>query len=470
MPNILKSLTVLLIFISTVFASHGNEKKFTVVIDPGHGGKDIGAADNSAFEKNINLEVALQLGELLKKKAKDIQVVFTRDDDTFISLQGRADKANKSKGDIFVSIHTNSVDMSNKNRTNICGASTYVLGTHKDNDNQQVARRENAVMVLENDYQTTYQGFDPNSDESNIIFEIAQKGNMQNSIRLANEVQKNLADVAGRKNRGVHQAGFWVLWATSMPSILVELDFICNPESAQYLTSSAGQKKLAEAIYKGIIRYKSLLRNTKANEEKDLNEDYSSADAVIETTQSCRQVTEAIKRPSTNERPVAQVRRRRSDKARKESAEREIEVAVIETPQVSKPQLFNKQKELPELLAADKSSLISDNKSDVQPKKNKNGKIDLGQSKPAKRQAGVHARLDKKNIIYKIELFSSKEDLKTNNSKFFGLSPISCVKQGEVYRYLYGESSDQHEISKILETVQQNIPEAKIVRVRKSIN
>lgn len=235
---------------------------FVVVIDPGHGGKDHGAIDNDAREKDINLTVAKRLGELIEKKMKDTDVVFTRDDDTFISLQGRADVANKAKGNLFISIHTNSVDAKNKNRANVAGASVYTLGNHKDDANMGVARRENAVIELENGYQQKYSGFDPNKDESYIIFEMAQKNNVSQSNRFAKMVQQNLVKIAGRKDRGVHQAGFWVLWSTSMPSVLIELDFICNPESAKFMTSKDGVDKLADAIFQAVKIYEQNYRQS----------------------------------------------------------------------------------------------------------------------------------------------------------------------------------------------------------------
>ncbi|MDE6336083.1 MAG: N-acetylmuramoyl-L-alanine amidase, partial [Muribaculaceae bacterium] len=235
-------------------AKNSEKKVFTLVVDPGHGGKDIGATDNNASEKDINLGVALQLESLIKKKLKDANIVMTRNNDTYLTLQERADVANKAKGDLFISIHTNSVDKNNKNRKTVAGSSVYALGLHKDDNNMAVARRENSVIELEKNYEQKYSGFDPSKDESYIIFEMAQKKNLTKSIKFAEMTQKQLTN-AGRVNRGVHQAGFWVLWATSMPSVLIELDFICNPTSAKYLTSEKGQKELAEAIFKAVEAY-----------------------------------------------------------------------------------------------------------------------------------------------------------------------------------------------------------------------
>lgn len=230
--------------------------EFVVVIDPGHGGKDAGAVGSKAKEKDINLGVALQLGDLIKKNMKDVKVVYTRSTDVFIPLQERADIANRASGDLFISIHTNSVDLKSRNRSTAAGASVYTLGFKKSEENLAVAMRENSVIKLEEDYTTTYQGFDPSSAESYIIFEMSQNMHMEQSIQAAMAVQNELISSAGRKDRGVRQANFWVLFKTAMPSMLIELDFISNPQSEKYLASSAGQKSLAKAIFNGVKAYK----------------------------------------------------------------------------------------------------------------------------------------------------------------------------------------------------------------------
>lgn len=236
--------------------ARGDDDKTIIVIDAGHGGKDFGACDNGAREKDINLAVAKKLDSLVSKKLnKEAKVVLTRSDDNFLTLQQRADIANEAGGDLFMSIHVNSVDKKNPRRKQIAGSSVYVLGLHKDQDNMRVAMRENSVIELESDYKEKYSGFDPSKDESYIIFEMAQKRNLGESIRVAGDAQKELISAASRENRGVRQAGFWVLWATSMPAVLVELDFICNPESAKYMTSEDGISQLAESLYGAIEKF-----------------------------------------------------------------------------------------------------------------------------------------------------------------------------------------------------------------------
>lgn len=229
--------------------------KITIVLDPGHGGKDFGACENGAREKDINLAVAKKLQSLIEKELPDIKVVMTRSDDRYLTLQERADVANNKKGDLFMSIHVNSIDKKTRGREYTRGSSVYVLGLHRDQDNMKVAMRENAVIELESDYKEKYSGFDPSKDESYIIFEMAQKRNLGESIRVASDAQKELVSTSGRADRGVRQAGFWVLWATSMPAVLVELDFICNPESVKFMVSDKGVEKLANSLFNSIKKF-----------------------------------------------------------------------------------------------------------------------------------------------------------------------------------------------------------------------
>lgn len=230
-------------------------KDFVVVIDAGHGGKDIGARGSITNEKTINLNVAKLVGEKIRSVADDIKIVFTREKDEFVALNDRASIANRAKGDLFISIHVNSLDRRNKNRRSICGAEVYTLGLHKTERNLEVAKRENSVITLEEDYSETYRGFDPNSAESYIAFELTQSRHLDRSIQFAAEVEEELVATAGRRSKGVKQAGFWVLWATGMPSVLIELDFICNPASEKFMASEDGQEKLATAISNAFEKY-----------------------------------------------------------------------------------------------------------------------------------------------------------------------------------------------------------------------
>lgn len=230
-------------------------KDFVITLDAGHGGHDYGAVGEKSNEKSITLAVVKDLGALLEKNLPDIKVVYTRDKDVFIPLNDRARIANKAASDLFISVHINSVDKRNRNRRTIEGCQVYTLGLHKTAENLAVAKRENSVMELEADHTEKYAGFDPNSLESDIVFELSQSKRLDQSIELADAIHNELVHTAGRSPKGVRQAGFWVLWATSMPSVLVELDFICNPTSERFMATDSGQERFAIAIYNAICAY-----------------------------------------------------------------------------------------------------------------------------------------------------------------------------------------------------------------------
>lgn len=232
--------------------SHLWGKDFVVVIDAGHGGHDPGAIGKISKEKNINLNVALKVGNLIKNNCDDIKVIYTRSKDVFIPLDRRAEIANNAKADLFISIHTNALA---NNRT-AKGASTWTLGLAKSDANLEVAKRENSVILYESDYQTRYAGFNPNSAESYIIFEFMQDKYMEQSVHLASLMQKQFRHTCKRLDRGVHQAGFLVLKASAMPSILIELGFISTPEEERYLNSETGATTMAKGIYHAFLNYK----------------------------------------------------------------------------------------------------------------------------------------------------------------------------------------------------------------------
>jgi N-acetylmuramoyl-L-alanine amidase len=250
-------LSTLFIFITASSLSwracaQSNGKKFVLVIDAGHGGHDPGAIGKISKEKNINLNVALKLGKLIQENCSDVKIIYTRRTDVFIPLDRRAEIANNAKADLFISIHTNSVGGSSTAK----GASTWTLGLAKSDANLAVAKRENSVILYESDYKTRYAGFNPNSAESYIIFEFMQDKYMQQSVRLASMIQKQFKNSCNRIDRGVHQAGFLVLKASAMPSVLVELGFISTPEEERYLNSESGSSSLARGIFRAFMTYK----------------------------------------------------------------------------------------------------------------------------------------------------------------------------------------------------------------------
>ncbi len=224
--------------------------KWVIVIDPGHGGRDPGALGSFSQEKNINLAIAKKTGEYLTANLSNVKVVYTREDDSTVDLLDRPEIANKNKADLFISIHSNWA----KNK-NVSGPETYIMGLAKDEDNLAVAMKENEVILLEDDYSTRYQGFDPKSPESYIIFTLIQNVYQKQSADLAMKIQTQFKERANRNDRGVRQAGFWVLFNTAMPSVLIETGFITNAAEEKYLNSGQGQDYLASAIYRACRDY-----------------------------------------------------------------------------------------------------------------------------------------------------------------------------------------------------------------------
>ncbi len=223
----------------------------TVVIDAGHGGKDPGAVGRSVKEKDVVLSIALKLGGYIEKYFPTIKVIYTRKTDVFIPLGTRSDIANHNKADLFISIHANA-----NNNPKIRGTETYTLGLHKTKENLEVAMKENAVMLYEDDYSTKYEGFDPNNPASYIIFNLMQGINRDKSISLAELTEFQFKTRVGRHSRGVREAGFWVLKQVSMPSILVEVGFVSNPTEGKYLKNNSNQDYLASAIFRAFRDYK----------------------------------------------------------------------------------------------------------------------------------------------------------------------------------------------------------------------
>ena len=226
--------------------------KFILVIDPGHGGKDPGAVNGKNQEKTINLNIALKMGKLIEDNCKDVKVIYTRKTDVFVELYKRADIANKAGADMFISVHTNSAKSKAAN-----GAETYLLGVEESrtNANLNAALEENKAILLENDYQTHYEGYDPNSPESMIIFEFMQNEYQKESLKMASFTQDQMVKSAKRPDRGVHQAGYLVLWKSTMPSILIELGFISNDAECKYLVSQKGVDEMSQSLYKAFCDY-----------------------------------------------------------------------------------------------------------------------------------------------------------------------------------------------------------------------
>jgi len=255
--QILSILFFIPLFVLSSFSPLGihTYKVRTIVIDAGHGGKDPGCHGTAYNESKITLAVALELGRVIKENIPGVLVYYTRMSDNFVELHDRAAIANRNKGDLFISIHCNS------GPSDIHGTETYTMGLHNTQENLQVAKRENEVILKEENYKQHYDGFDPNSPEGHILFSLYQNAYIENSIMLASKIENQFSKRLGRTSRGVKQAGLLVLWKTSMPSVLVEIGFLTNASEEKYLSNKTNQVYIASGIYRAIKEYKTELEN-----------------------------------------------------------------------------------------------------------------------------------------------------------------------------------------------------------------
>ncbi|BAU18504.1 N-acetylmuramoyl-L-alanine amidase [Prevotella intermedia] len=388
----------LIMFCLFALASVSAKDKFTVVIDPGHGGKDVGAVGAISNEKSINLNIALALGNLIERNLSDVRVIYTRKTDVFISLKGRAEIANRAKADLFISVHTNSVPPT---KTPPQGFQVYTLGMHRAKDNLDVAMRENSVISLEKGYEKTYQGFDPNSSESYIMFEILQSANMEKSVELARLIQRSVCSKANRNDKGVHQAGFLVLRETSMPSCLIELGFITSNEEEQFLNSSRGIDLMARGIYEAFVEYKNIYDG---------------------------KVTIPYRPSTKNQLPIENVLGRLSNNAKTpaEQVEMPKRIKVVTQPRTTQTPTVKHQRNREEI----HTSLDE-----------------------------VSASIP----LFKIQIFAINRELSLDSELFKGYKNISFEVDGNLHKYMIGANEDYYEILRLKEELKQEFPEAFIV-------
>lgn len=362
------SLLIAVVLISFPMNSDSSKRKAgnkitCVVIDAGHGGHDSGCLGAHSREKDVTLAIALRLGKFIEINFKDVKLVYTRKTDKFIGLDGRAEIANKNKADLFISIHCNSGAKA------AYGIETYVMGLHKTDENLAVAKRENSVVILEKDYKKKYEGFDPDSPEGNIIFSMYQNAFLDQSLRISTLIQKEVSEFAGRHNRGVKQAGFLVLFKTSMPSLLIEAGFLTNPQEERYLISKEGQDKVAYAIYRAFANYKKGNGSFKDNvpeekpEEKDTvikkipyEIDTAHADKPLAPEKKKEEI-KAAEIPVVKEKPVTP--KKDSSAIVKPETKPEIPVKEIKTYTEWKQKTDSTVKIKPDATPVDKTESIS---------------------------------------------------------------------------------------------------------------
>lgn len=298
-----KILSLVAMWLLLVLNAFSANNRFTLVIDAGHGGHDAGALGTISKEKDINLSVALAFGRYVERNQPDVRVVYTRKTDVFIPLKERANIANRANADLFISVHTNALPAGKIAR----GFETYTLGMHRAKDNLDVAMRENSVISMEKGYQQTYQGFDPRSSESYIIFEFIQGKNMERSVELARMIQQSVCTGANRPNKGVHQAGFLVLRETSMPGCLIELGFITTPDEEQLLNSTNRVDDIARGIYQAFAQYKDRYDKGVSVPYRPTDDDKSEVPTIVPSDYKEEKVP-AVAKPATRLTRAAQPR------------------------------------------------------------------------------------------------------------------------------------------------------------------
>jgi N-acetylmuramoyl-L-alanine amidase len=384
-------------------------KKFTLVIDAGHGGTDAGAVGAITKEKHINLNVALAFGRLVERNCPDVRVIYTRKTDVFVPLHTRADIANRNKADLFISIHTNALPKGRISR----GMETYTLGMHRAADNLDVAKRENSVILIETDYKERYQGFDPRSAESYIMFEFMQDRNMAQSVDLAKYVQRRTCASAARQNKGVKQAGFLVLRETSMPSCLIELGFISTPDEERFLHSASGVEQLGRGIYQAFVDYRNQYDKNISVPYKAEPVQEVSIPAVVpqeEPKVAPKPKAEPKVEPKPEPQPEPQV---------EPKPEPQVVAPVEQKPQVTAP-------------VEQKPQVVVQNPAPAAP-------------------------------VFKLQILASSSRLKANDTRLKGQSDATCYEEGGLYKYTVGASEDYNEINQLRKTLQEKFPQAFVI-------
>lgn len=397
-----KKVTLIWIFLCVlVMTAFAANKRFTLVIDPGHGGHDAGALGAISKEKNINLAVALRFGKYVEQNLPEVRVIYTRKTDVFIPLNERANIANRANADLFISVHTNALPAGKVAR----GFETYTLGMHRAKDNLDVAMRENSVISMEKDYQQRYQGFDPRSSESYIIFEFIQGKNMERSVELARMIQRGVCDGANRPDKGVHQAGFLVLRETSMPGCLIELGFITTPDEERLLNDDSRVDDIARGIYEAFAKYKNKY-------DKSVSVPYRAKDS--EDVNIPKIVPDQEPAPKT--RVVTRGKQPKREEATPEQPKREV------------------KKQEP--------------KKDVKKQETK---------KDVKKAEVADAP------VFKLQIFVGSRNLRKGDAHFKGETDYDSFQEGNLVKYTLGASTNYNEIYRLRKEKLEKFPEAFII-------
>lgn len=394
---------ILAVLCMLALSSLAANSRFTLVIDAGHGGHDAGALGAISKEKNINLAVALRFGKYVERNMPDVRVVYTRKTDVFIPLHERANIANRANADLFISVHTNALPAGKIAR----GFETYTLGMHRAKDNLDVAMRENSVISMEKGYQQTYQGFDPKSSESYIIFEFIQGKNMERSVELARMIQRSVCDGANRPDKGVHQAGFLVLRETSMPSCLIELGFITTPDEENLLNNDGRVDDIAKGIYEAFAKYKNKYDKRVSVPYRASEKEVTSVPKIVPDT-------------------YRQTERR--------------SVSSDTTARTGKPQV----------LRTTARNVV------------RNTEANKVEAKPATKPVTKPTEV-KGAPVFKLQIFVSSRTLRKGDAHFKGETDYDSYQEGGMVKYTMGASTNYNEIYRLRKSLLEKFPEAFII-------
>ena len=494
----MKSIRILLMTIMIAVGAFAcaASKSFTLVIDAGHGGHDSGAKGAMSYEKNINLKVALAFGKYVERNCPDVKVVYTRKTDVFVPLYQRAEIANRNKANLFVSVHTNALPKGRISR----GFETYTLGdgrSHGKKTNLDVAKRENSVIFMEKDYKQHYVGYDPNSPESNIMFEFVQDHNMQQSVAFAKLLQQNVCSLAGRVNKGVHQDNFAVLRLTSMPACLIELGFITTPDEEQALNNPAVVDKIARGIYNAFADYKNrqaggLTVPFKAEAEKLPAEDQSMPTAVEQPAkqtlekprEQAQEQPKELKEQKKQGQPEVQARQQPEVQAKqpaRQPARQQSKAPVNDLPVTHDGIIVfdegpvRRMETLAEAAAVVKEfapDAKSDNKVEAKAanKPEAKGKAEAKVESKAEAQSESksaakidNAAMDSSRPVFKVQIMVCHNKLKEGDRQLKGLKGCDYYQENGDWKCTYGASNNYNEIARMRKQILDLFPSCFII-------
>ena len=431
-----KKIVLFLITICCVVASaDAANKKFTLVIDAGHGGHDTGAVGAISKEKNLTLKFALAFGRLVERNCPDVRVIYTRKTDVFVELYKRAEIANRNKADLFISIHINALPRGRVAR----GFQTYTLGSSKRTgkktgvvQNLEVAKRENSVIFLEKDYKQTYHGYDPNSPESNIMFEFIQDKNMENSVELAKYMQRYVCRATGRQDMGAQQDNLAVLRLSSMPGCLIELGFISTRDEEQYMNSRAAEGEYARGIFNAFLAYR---KKHGGNITIPFQAEPEEKEIAIPQIVPQREVKEGKKE-------VKPEKQREKEKEPQEEQEKTEPLVIPEGIDLSPVKDIPQAKPVPE--------------ETVQPVVEQ-PIVEQRVSEPVKEDSQPSVP------IFKVQIFASSVKLKANDARFKKHHDAVPYLENGMYKYTIGASEDYHAINRLRKELAADFPEAFVI-------